>query len=119
LIVRSEKIVSVWSGFLQNISRERKEESSSFWRGISSNQYVQCTCHLSEKLIDGISRFCSCPQSANFLIALCEAVIWPWPNAWNRPHRDHRPRNSCTNIPELSTSNPENLDKYYLVDNAK
>jgi hypothetical protein len=31
----------------------------------------------------------------------------------------HRPRNTCTNITELSTSNPENLDKYYLVDNGK
>jgi hypothetical protein len=31
----------------------------------------------------------------------------------------HQPRNSCTNITELSTSTPENIDEYYLVDNGK
>jgi hypothetical protein len=35
------------------------------------------------------------------------------------PTQIHRPRNSCTNIRELSISNPENVDKYYPVDNGK
>jgi hypothetical protein len=66
-IVRSQKISSFWSGFLQNICRERKEQSYSFWRATSLNEYVQSTCRFLEKSIEWISRPRTLTQSGTFL----------------------------------------------------
>jgi hypothetical protein len=59
-------------------SRERKEESDSFWRAIYSNQYVQSACHLSEKSIERIWRSCSCPQWGKLLMKSFKSVICHW-----------------------------------------